>query len=67
MRDRFERWGWLLFLVCALAFVAAGVRDGDLLLTAGSVAFLVACVLSCSHRRAADAFSRARPRRWSGR
>jgi hypothetical protein len=45
MRDRFERWGWLLFLLCALAFVAAGLRDGDVLVTAGSVAFLVACVL----------------------
>ena len=47
-----DRWGWILFLVCALLFVAAGVRDGDALITTGSVLFLVACVFFLvPHRR----------------
>ncbi|CAN5913325.1 hypothetical protein BH23ACT10_BH23ACT10_09630 [soil metagenome] len=45
MRDWRELTGWLLFLLCAGIFVAAGVRDRDLLMTAGSMAFLGACVL----------------------
>ncbi len=43
--ERFDFWGWILFLVCALLFGAAGLRDGDVLITVGSVVFLVACVL----------------------
>lgn len=45
MADWRELWGWILFLVCAVIFVAVGIRDGDLLLTIGSAAFLLACVL----------------------
>lgn len=37
--------GWLLFLACAVLFLAMGVRDGDWLLIAGSALFLVGCVL----------------------
>ena len=40
-----ERSGWVLFLLCAVAYTAAGIRDGDVLLTLGSVLFLIACVL----------------------
>jgi hypothetical protein len=40
-----DRWGWILFLVCAVVFILAGVRDRDVLLTVGSILFLVACVL----------------------
>lgn len=43
--QRLNLWGWILFLVCALLFTAAGLRDGDVLITLGSVLFLVACVL----------------------
>jgi len=47
-----DRWGWILFLICAVLFIAAGVREGDLLITVGSVLFLVACVLFLvPHRR----------------
>jgi len=35
--------GWLLFVVSALAFLAAAVRSGDGLAVAGSVFFLLAC------------------------
>lgn len=45
--------GWTLFLLCAAAFTAAGLRDGDVLVTAGSVMFLIACILFlvALHRR----------------
>lgn len=43
--QRLHLWGWILFLLCALLFTAAGLRDGDVLITLGSVLFLVACVL----------------------
>ena len=36
---------WLLFLVCGIIYLAASVRDGDLLMIAGSVCFLVAVIL----------------------
>lgn len=53
MHERMELWGWILFLACAVAFVAAGVRDGDALMASGSLAFLAACVLFllAHHRR----------------
>ena len=40
-----HRIGWALFLASSLLFVAVGVRDGDLLVTAASVLFGLACVL----------------------
>lgn len=43
--QRLDLWGWILFLLCAQQFTAAGQRDGDVLITVGSVLFLVACVL----------------------
>jgi hypothetical protein len=45
MDDRRELWGWLLFLLCSLLFLAAAIRDGDLLIAVASLVFLVACVL----------------------
>lgn len=39
-----ETAGWILFLVSAVLFTAAGVRSGDELVVAGSVVFGVACV-----------------------
>jgi|AntRauTorckE6833_2_1112554.scaffolds.fasta_scaffold47633_2 hypothetical protein len=40
-----DLWGWLLFLLSAVAFTAVAVRDGDVLLAVGSLLFLAACVL----------------------
>lgn len=37
--------GWILFLICAVLFLAAGIRAADPLLIVGSVVFLVACVV----------------------
>lgn len=45
MHDRRELWGWMLFLLCSLLFLAAAIRDGDLLIGVASLVFLVACVL----------------------
>jgi len=36
---------WLLFLICGIIYLAASVRDGDILMVAGSVCFLVAVIL----------------------
>ena len=42
---RTDLWGWILFLLCAVVYTAVGVRNGDLLMTTGSVLFLAACLL----------------------
>ncbi len=42
---KFHLWGWLLFLVCAGFFIASNVLTGDLLGLAGSIIFLIACVI----------------------
>lgn len=36
-------WGWVLFIISAVFFVAAAVRAGDWLGLMGSLFFLVAC------------------------
>jgi Na+/melibiose symporter-like transporter len=36
--------GWLLFVLCALLFIAASIRSGDGLALAASLVFLLACV-----------------------
>lgn len=52
MADRREWWGWMLFLVSAVMFLAMGIRDRDILLVAGSAVFLAACAVFLSaHRR----------------
>jgi len=42
---RFDLWGWVLFLVCAVFFIASAVISGDMLYFTGSIIFLVACLL----------------------
>ncbi len=42
---RFDLWGWVLFLLSAIAFTAAAIRDGDALMAVASLCFLAACVL----------------------
>ena len=37
--------GWILFVICAVLFLASGIQTGDPLLIAGSVVFLLACFL----------------------
>ena len=35
----------MLFLLCSLLFLAAAIRDGDVLIGVASLVFLAACVL----------------------
>jgi hypothetical protein len=42
---KFQLWGWILFIVCALIFIASSIRVGDGLMLVGSLFFLVACFL----------------------
>ena len=44
-RLRFQLWGWVLFIMCAVLFMAASIRDGDILTGAASALFLGASVL----------------------
>jgi hypothetical protein len=41
----YQIWGWVLFIFCALFFIGSGFLNGDLLTLAGSVLFLIACIL----------------------
>ena len=42
---KFELWGWWLFIVSAVFFVASTARSGDVLALLGSVFFLFACIV----------------------
>ena len=42
---RAHRAAWLLFILSALLFTAAGLRDGDWLVVGASVVFGGACVI----------------------
>ncbi len=37
--------GWIIFIICAGFFIAGSVRSGDAVMTAGSVLFLLACLV----------------------
>jgi len=37
--------GWVLFIVCALFFLAAALKNRDILTLIGSLVFLIACVV----------------------
>jgi hypothetical protein len=41
---RYDLWGWLLFVVSALFFMASSIRNGDIVGLIGGVFFLLACV-----------------------
>jgi len=40
---RFEIWGWVLFTVSALFFIASSLRNGDKVGLLGGIFFLLAC------------------------
>lgn len=44
-KRRFERAGWILFIVSAVFFTWASWRAGDMLALAGSLFFLFACLV----------------------
>jgi uncharacterized membrane protein YhhN len=42
---RYHMAGWILFVICALFFIAASFRSGDWLTFIGSILFLFACIV----------------------
>jgi hypothetical protein len=43
--ERFQRYGWFLFVVCSFFFIADSAIDGNPLGIVGSVIFLLACIV----------------------
>ena len=43
--SKFNLWGWLLFIVCAIFFIASATISGDILYLIGSIVFLFACLI----------------------
>ena len=41
---KYELWGWILFTLSALFFMASSLRNGDIVGLLGGVFFLLACV-----------------------
>lgn len=41
---RYQLYGWILFIVCALLFIAASIINREPLVLAGSIVFLLACI-----------------------
>lgn len=41
---RYDLWGWLLFVISALFFMASSIRAGDVVGLLGGIFFLLACV-----------------------
>jgi len=37
--------GWILFIICALLFIASSWRNHDTLTFIGSIIFLIACIV----------------------
>ncbi|MBS3731657.1 MAG: hypothetical protein KGY42_02010 [Desulfobacterales bacterium] len=44
-QERYQITGWILFIVCALFFAAAGLKNRDMVTFAGSMFFLIACIV----------------------
>ncbi|MFC1956103.1 hypothetical protein ACFLWZ_06250 [Chloroflexota bacterium] len=42
---KFHLWGWILFLVCAGFFIAAGIVSGSVPTLIGSIIFLGGCIV----------------------
>jgi len=42
--EKYDLWGWMLFVVSAAFFMASSIRAGDVVGLLGGVFFLLACV-----------------------
>ena len=40
---RYQLWGWGLFVICAVFFIASSLKNGDILSLVAGVIFLIAC------------------------
>ncbi|MBT8350502.1 MAG: cytochrome oxidase subunit III [Deltaproteobacteria bacterium] len=43
--NKFQLFGWTLFIICAIFFILSSLRNRDTLTFIGSVIFLVACIV----------------------
>ena len=71
-QQRFQLWGWILFIASAIFFMASSIRAGDPLSLIGGALFLLACFifiapllnqLAASHREG-GASSLSLPRKY---
>ena len=44
-KDRYALAGWLLFILCAVFYLASSLKNHDPLAVIGSVLFLIACLV----------------------
>ena len=42
---KYQLSGWILFIICAIFFVASGLKNHDILTFIGGVIFLIACIV----------------------
>ena len=42
---KYQLVGWILFIICAIFFVASGLKNHDILTLIGGVIFLIACIV----------------------
>jgi len=42
---KYQLAGWILFIICAVLFVASSLKNHDILTFMGSVVFLIACIV----------------------
>ena len=42
---KYQLLGWILFIICAIFFIASSLKNGDTLTFIGSVIFLIACMV----------------------
>ena len=44
-KTRIQLLGWVLFILCAIFFLASGINNQDVLAVIGSIIFLIACIV----------------------
>ncbi|MEA3358850.1 MAG: hypothetical protein U9R17_05515 [Thermodesulfobacteriota bacterium] len=37
--------GWVVFVICAVLFIASSLKSGDILMLVASIVFLAACII----------------------
>ena len=42
---KYQLTGWILFIVCAIFFIASSLKNRDLLTFIGSIIFFIACIV----------------------
>ena len=42
---KYQLAGWILFIICAIFFIASSLKNHDILTLIGSVIFLIACIV----------------------